>query len=471
MRAAMMKQLSLLLALVSCSVVVSRPQSSIRAEFVRAMNEATQKKEEEKNQQSLMKRMLGNARLVKNAFTLSPPKSPHQRERKLNNGNWNYGYYNYYNREDDAYQQQEQNQQQDEEAGDDAWAEYGGLNLTRYALKYLGCQNIHSWSDDMAADNDYGPLKMDRFVVFRLCPKEKCSNYNQWGCEYNYGEYTIPMEDYLATMQQYHIQQYQEYCQTCVSCMTGTGDFAQQGNDDGANNGNNRRLDQQYNGGGQYYYYNSNGQYYQQNYQDGGNANYGANYGQYKNGQYQDDYVGGDDHYNNNQAQDDFYGAGDDDYANRNAKGDDDAQYTADPYDNTNAYVNDDMYADADAETNETAYYSSRNRCMYADVCASYLDACNPDMFTDDNYMANSEAFSDYFECAEFDMGDAQAYLGPHCQSDGFTIGIGIYEDAYCSSYVGDIADMGQAAGQVFSDDYLSPYYPKQCISCSARVS
>lgn len=441
------QQLALVLVLVSSTVLASKSQSDLRADFVRAMNEATQRKEEASRQQSLVKRMLSSAKLVKNAFEFSAPTQT-QDDRHLANYayNYNYGYYNYYQNQNDDYDanQNEQGQQEDE-MGDDAFAQYGGLNLTNYALKYLGCQNIHTFSDDMAADNNVdGPLAMDRFVVFRLCPKESCSNYNQWGCNYNYGEYTMPMEDYLATMQTYHIEQYQEYCLTCMQCMTGTGDFA---NQDNQNNQNNRNLnDNNYNGGGQYYYYNKNGQYYQQNYGNN-DDNYNQNNG---NGNYKQ-YNGGDD----------YYAATDDD-GNAN----DDAYY-ADPYANYDAYPNDDMFNNDD-DGNYTEYVYN---CMYADVCQSYQSACAAEMFTDDNYMANSENYAEYFECTEFDVGGAVSYLGPHCRSDGFTIGIGIYEDEYCSSYIGDMVDMEQVTGQAFDDEYLSPYYPKQCISCTATVS
>ena len=97
-------------------------------------------------------------------------------------------------------------------------------------------------------------------------------------------------------------------------------------------------------------------------------------------------------------------------------------------------------------------------KCMYADVCAEYLEACDADMFTDDNYMANSEAYADYFECAEFDVGGAQTYLGPHCRTDGFTIGIGIYKDEYCSSFVGDMVDMEELTCVVTNWSWIFPF-------------
>jgi hypothetical protein len=412
------RQFTLLFATVQSFAVAVRhhADATLRAEFVRAMNEATHQQEESKRQTALVTRLLRSAKLVKTAFTNTQPTGDDQEERKLNNGynwNYNYGYYNYKNQYSDN-SNQDNGEENEEAEGDDIWSQYGGLNLTNYALKYLGCQNIHTWSDEMAMDAEApGVLLLDRFVVFRLCPKASCSNYNAMGCDYNYGEYTIPMEDYLATMQTYHIEQYQTYCQTCASCMTGTGDFAynywEQNNRDLSNGG-----------GGQYYYYGKNGYYYNQNYGYGNNGNNddGGNYN------------AGDDGKN-----DDGGGAGDDD--------------------------------GSAVASNETA----ASKCVYADVCASYQEACGPEMYNDDNYMTYAQNYAQYFECSEFNVGGAVSYLGPHCRSDGFTIGIGIYEDEYCSSYVGDVVDLEQVTGQAYKDDYLSPYYPKNCISCTARVS
>jgi hypothetical protein len=95
------------------------------------------------------------------------------------------------------------------------------LNLTDYAMKYVGCQNIKSFSDDLADDEDSSTvLGVNKFVVFRLCQASQCSTYNQYGCQDNFGEYLIEMEYYLQIMAEYHYQTYLTYCETCVACMT-----------------------------------------------------------------------------------------------------------------------------------------------------------------------------------------------------------------------------------------------------------
>lgn len=54
------------------------------------------------------------------------------------------------------------------------------VDLTEFALKYVGCQNIHQYDDNLAG-NGKSPLAMNRFVILRLCPKDECSAYNNDG--------------------------------------------------------------------------------------------------------------------------------------------------------------------------------------------------------------------------------------------------------------------------------------------------
>ena len=111
------------------------------------------------------------------------------------------------------------------------WLEDGGnnnngtLDLRDYALKYVGCQNVKAFSDDLAEDEDAeSVLGMNRFVMFRFCQADLCSNYNKYGCSYDFGEYVIEMDYYLQAMATYHYDKYEEYCSACVECMTPTAD-------------------------------------------------------------------------------------------------------------------------------------------------------------------------------------------------------------------------------------------------------
>lgn len=68
-------------------------------------------------------------------------------------------------------------------------------------------------------------------------------------------------------------------------------------------------------------------------------------------------------------------------------------------------------------------------------------------------------------------MGGASGYLGPHCRSDGRTIGIGMYTDQYCNEFIGEASEIAEASGMSFDDGELKNYYNKDCISCSAEES
>jgi hypothetical protein len=315
----------------------SSGNSALRRDFVQAMDIATG-------------RMKDEATFLSGLSSLAVPAAQHP------------GYH----------QQQHQQQQQQPPEYVRNLEEYQSyaINLTDYALKYVGCSNIKTWSDDLAAESSVSVLRTDRFVVLRLCPKDSCSNYNQYGCLEKFGDYLIPMETYLQYMAETFFTQYQEYCETCYECMSAID------GDDGVNNNGGRRL------------------------------NDDANYG--------DDAVAGDD-----------------------------AAAAADDYYN---------------------YYNDANGgggCQYYAVCENYKAACS-------DYGNLASDLQDYFQCAEFNIGDNVGYLGPHCKSDGKTIGFGIYNDQYCNQYTADLLEMSSYIA--VSDNDLEAYYSSNCISCLASV-
>jgi hypothetical protein len=347
-----------------------------RNEFVRAMERVSQEKKQE---EGFYKRLLRVAKPVTPEFIL---------ERNLEN--------------------------------DDAIEQYG-LNLTDYALKYVGCQNIHTYSDELAEEGDSGTvLEMNRFVIIRLCPRNLCSNYNEFGCNSGFGDFMISMEEYLAAMADSYYNQYQEYCETCYYC----------------------KKQSQYS-----YSNNQNGQGDDAAAADGDDAAAAAADGDDAAAADGDDAAAADG--------DDAAAADGDDAAA--ADGDDNRRALANGDDANGSYYSDDKYnADADADADECA--------DYADVCDSFYKVC-------EDYSAKATDLQDYFECSKTVYANSVAYLGPHCRSDGKTIGIGIYDDQYCNDYIGDIVDISSYTGMDIQDDYLKAYYSEECISCLASVS
>lgn len=282
-----------------------------------------------------------------------------------------------------------------------------GVNLTQYALKYIGCSNIKTWSDQEAqAGNNV--LKTDRFVVLRLCPRESCSNYNEYGCLEQFGDYLIPMESYLQIMAETFFTQYLEYCETCYECMTG-----QQANNNYNNNNNNYNDNYNYNGNQNYNYYN-------------GNQNY---------------------NYNNNNGGRDLNQAGDDAW-----------------YKNWNNNYNGWYYGDdaANNQANDDTYNYNQWSCDKYDVCEEYKTACQ-------DYTNLAFDLQDYFQCAEFNIGGAIGYMGPHCASDGKTIDLGVFTDENCYEFAADLKSMSSYM-QVSESEFES-YTSNKCISCLASVS
>jgi hypothetical protein len=102
--------------------------------------------------------------------------------------------------------------------------------------------------------------------------------------------------------------------------------------------------------------------------------------------------------------------------------------------------------------------------CLFESVCDNYKSACQ-------SYSKKTKYYEDYFTCSEFTVGDNTGYLGPHCRSDGYTIGIGIFSDNDCSSYIGDQVNIQKYTGQEFDDAELKAYYSKDCLSCVASES
>jgi hypothetical protein len=242
--------------------------------------------------------------------------------------------------------------------------QYDAINMTQYALRYVGCQNVHQYSDELAEDEDAeSVLGMNRFVIVRLCPKTECSNYHHYGCNHGYGDYLIPMEDYLMTMAEEYFLEYQTYCETCYAC-----------------------------------------------HQRQGNSSYYANGGR--------------------------------------RMANDDAYY----------YKGADFYNDMDD------YANNQNQCSnYYEACVDFTVACK-------DYSQYATGMENYFQCADFQIGDYSGHLGPHCRSDGKTIGIGLYKDSYCNEYNSDLVDISSMLGMDLSDVNLKAYYSDQCISCDASV-
>jgi len=104
------------------------------------------------------------------------------------------------------------------------------IDLSGYSLKYVKCQFVKSYDDELAENEEADTiLATNRFIIFRLCPSSSCN--------YNYGEYLIDMADYLEAAVEYEQEQQEEMCDYCEEVCAA--------DDDAADDGGRRRLSQE----------------------------------------------------------------------------------------------------------------------------------------------------------------------------------------------------------------------------------
>ena len=102
--------------------------------------------------------------------------------------------------------------------GDDEYSTYG-FDMSSYSLKYASCSTISTFSDELAQDETSSTIfNTQQFVVFRLCPSDTCKKNHDYGCRNNYGEYMIPLYDWLETIAYYRENEFERYCSYCEVC-------------------------------------------------------------------------------------------------------------------------------------------------------------------------------------------------------------------------------------------------------------
>jgi hypothetical protein len=105
---------------------------------------------------------------------------------------------------------EEQQQKEGSYNTDDGNAAYP-YDLSTYSVRYEKCQNVLSWSDDLAGEEDATTvLALEHFVIFRLCPTDSCQT-----CYSDYGEYVLPVEEYLASAIEQSRQAFENSCEQC----------------------------------------------------------------------------------------------------------------------------------------------------------------------------------------------------------------------------------------------------------------
>jgi len=85
-------------------------------------------------------------------------------------------------------------------------------DLSAFSVKYEKCQNVQSWSDELADDEESSGtvFAIKEFVVFRLCPSDSCET-----CNANYGEYVLPADEYLLAATERTREDFENFCKIC----------------------------------------------------------------------------------------------------------------------------------------------------------------------------------------------------------------------------------------------------------------
>lgn len=210
-----------------------------------------------KQSAALRKKVFSKAKFV-------PPGSDRKLQNNYNNANANnvdYSAFNYDGAEDANANQNyyQQDGADDYFAVNGVWDNTFGFDPTQYSLSYHRCAEVRQFDDEIAAQEDTTSVFTTKhFAVFRFCPEATCMGYKQdfssmtsaeraaweaaqaaveanqdgvWiedreivgargsGCQSNYGEYMIELQDYLEIMNEYRSERFEQYCTYCQKCM------------------------------------------------------------------------------------------------------------------------------------------------------------------------------------------------------------------------------------------------------------
>jgi hypothetical protein len=197
---------------------------------------------------ALRKKVFSKAKFV-------PPGSDRKLQNNYNNANANnvdYSSFNYDGAEDANANQNyyQQDGADDYFAVNGVWDNTFGFDPTQYSLSYHRCAEVRQFDDEIAAQEDTTSVFATKhFAVFRFCPEATCMGNKQdfststeeaaeeasddavsvedreivgargSGCQSNYGEYMIELQDYLEIMNEYRSERFQQYCTYCQKCM------------------------------------------------------------------------------------------------------------------------------------------------------------------------------------------------------------------------------------------------------------
>mmetsp|Transcript_22536 Transcript_22536/g.26124 ORF Transcript_22536/g.26124 Transcript_22536/m.26124 type:complete len:512 (+) Transcript_22536:1-1536(+) len=91
--------------------------------------------------------------------------------------------------------------------------------LQDLSLKYAGCSSITSWAgNDGDEDEDSSGFVSNALVQYRLCPTDTCQDDSWKGCNSQYGEYMMNLNEFLDIQKDFVDETLGMYCEYCEKC-------------------------------------------------------------------------------------------------------------------------------------------------------------------------------------------------------------------------------------------------------------
>ena len=273
--------------------------------------------------------------------------------------------------------------------------------LNNYSVKFQGCWHKQIWNTDSYMYSNAPKVVTKRYVKFRLCPRDSCSDRKNEGCKKNYGEYVTDLNTFVdaymaeAIENDKYSSKFSKRAElaSCRKMLNSCGCIGRRWDDDWF------EWDECY-----------------------GNCmnRFDANYcGDYKNRLEPKNKQEADANYNG-YVDADGYGDGNGNY---NVK--------ANVYDD--AYFHDDYYDDDNGENmeDEEAFLYRYSRCRLWSEAGKVVQ-----YNIDDNALTDDVGYgSGYGDDAVSQSYYPYLYIGPFCANSGSSVFMGMFTDRSCSNY------------------------------------
>jgi len=272
-----------------------------------------------------------------------------------------------------------------------------------YSLKYAMCQPVQYFSEEAINAGEHSPMLTQDIVILRLCPYDTCKDYTDFGCQYNYAEYAISLQDYLTVMLKFGSIKRDNVCAWCLDCMGGE-DEEEAG----------RRLEEA-----------------------------------------EQAEEGDEEEENGDEAEND----GDEEQEQNEGEGEQQEEEEANDEEEEEAAADDDggVYAED---------YSQAYGCEdFYTYCSDYADYCSQAQNEEGNAYMDYLDYMEYLDCAQVDYNGYAYFVRPRCDGTDGSISMKVHYDNYCVQGADGVNI--RTLGLGFREGFFTEFYTGSCITCS----